>query len=267
VETVTLIMGRSTRSDDYQDVPRPIAALADEYPPNFYDPPHSHKRSQLVYAISGVLVVTTRDATFVVPPQRALWLPSGVVHEARSRGHVSLRTLYLDDGAVSVLPRTCMTIEVSSLLRELIVEATRIPIEYDYDSRDGRVRALIVDEIRSARTAPLHVPMPTHPQLVRVCHAILKDPAQNDVLDDWAVAAGMCRRTFTRIFRSETGVTFATWRQNVRLVEAMSRLSTGQSVTAVAFDVGYSSPSAFTAMFRRAFGVPPTQYFDAAAPH
>jgi AraC-like DNA-binding protein len=261
-------MGRSTRGDDYQDVPRPVAALADEYPPNFYDPPHSHKRSQLVYAIDGVLVVTTREATYVVPPQRALWVPAGVVHEARTRGHVSLRTLYLDDAAATGLPLTCMTIEVSSLLRELIVEATRIPIEYDYDSRDGRVMTLIVDEIRGARTAPLHVPMPKHPQLVRVCHAILKDPAQNDVLDDWAVAASMCRRTFTRIFRHETGITFATWRQNVRLVEAMSRLSTGQSVTAVAFDVGYSSPSAFTAMFRRAFGVPPTQFFvDAAPPH
>jgi AraC-like DNA-binding protein len=77
----------------------------------------------------------------------------------------------------------------------------------------------------------------------------------------------MSRRTFTRIFRSETGVTFATWRQNVRLIEAMSRLSTGQSVTAVALDVGYNSPSAFTAMFRRAFGVPPRQYFDTGEPH
>ena len=114
---------------------------------------------------------------------------------------------------------------------------------------------------------PLHVPMPSHAQLVRICHAILKDPAQNDVLDDWAVAAGMSRRTFTRLFRSETGVTFATWRQNVRLIEAMSRLSTGQSVTAVALDVGYNSPSAFTAMFRRAFGVPPRQYFDTGEPH
>ena len=124
---------------------------------------------------------------------------------------------------------------------------------------------LIIDEIRGARTMPLHVPMPRHPQLVRVCHAILNDPAQNDVLDDWAVAAGMCRRTFTRMFRRETDVTFATWRQNVRLMEAMSRLATGQSVTAVAYDVGYSSPSAFTAMFRRAFGVPPSQYFVSAA--
>jgi AraC-like DNA-binding protein len=260
-------MGRSTRGDDYQDVPRPVAALADEYPPNSYDPPHCHKRGQLVYAISGVLVCTTRAATFVVPPQRALWVPAGVIHEARTRGHVSLRTLYLDDSVGSELPRSCMAIEVSSMLRELIVEATRIPVEYDVDSRDGRVMALIVDEILAARTAPLHVPMPSHAKLVRICHAILKDPAQNDVLDDWAVAAGMSRRTFTRVFRNETGVTFATWRQNVRLIEAMTRLSTGQSVTAVAFDVGYSSPSAFTAMFRRAFGVPPTQYFEGPRPH
>lgn len=260
-------MARSTRGDDYQDVPRPVAALADEYPSNSYDPPHSHKRGQLVYAISGVLVLSTRDATYVVPPQRAVWVPSRVVHEARTRGRVSLRTLYLDDSVCQELPRNCMTIEVSSLLRELIVEATRIPVEYEIDSRDGRVMALIVEEIRHARTAPLQVPMPGHAQLLKVCRAILKDPAQNDVLDDWAEAAGMCRRTFTRLFRRETGVTFATWRQNVRLMEAMSRLANGQSVTAVACDVGYSSPSAFTAMFRRAFGVPPTHYCPDPASH
>jgi AraC-like DNA-binding protein len=260
-------MGRSTRGDDYQDVPRPVAALADEYPPNSYDPPHCHKRGQLIHAISGVLVCTTREATFVVPPQRGLWVPSGVVHDARTRGHVSLRSLYLDDAASLGLPRVARTIEVSSLLRELIVEATRIPVEYDCDSRDGRVMNLIVDEVRAAPTAALQVPMPRHAQLLRVCQAILRDPAQNDVLDDWSDAAGMGRRTFTRVFRRETGITFATWRQNVRLMEAMARLATGHSVTTVAFDVGYSSPSAFTAMFRRAFGVPPTQYLHDSAPH
>ena len=260
-------MGRSTRGDDYQDVPRPVAALADEYPPNFYDPPHSHKRGQLIYAISGVLVCTTRDATYVVPPQRALWVPSGVVHAAYTRGHVSLRSLYLDDSVCASMPQACKTIEVSPLLRELIVEATRFPVEYDVDSRDGRIMTLIIDEICSMRTTPLSVPMPKHPQLVRICHAILKDPAQNDVLSDWADSAGMGRRTFTRVFRRETGITFATWRQNVRLIEAMSFLATGHSITTVAFEVGYSSPSAFTAMFRRAFGVPPTRYLVDTVAH
>jgi hypothetical protein len=116
-------MGRSTRGDDYQDVPRPVAALAGEYPPNSFDPPHSHKRGQLIYAISGVLVCSTSDATYVVPPQRAVG-PSGVVHEARTRGHVS-RTLYLDD----LLARRCRDPHrsVSSLLRELIVERRAFP--------------------------------------------------------------------------------------------------------------------------------------------
>jgi AraC-like DNA-binding protein len=258
---------RSTRGADYQDVPRPVAALAAEYPPGWYDPPHSHKRGQLIYAISGVLACTTSGGAFVVPPHRALWVPAGVVHDARTRGHVSLRSLYVDSSVGTKLPNACLTLEVSPLLRELIVEATRIPVEYDDESRDGRVMALLVDEIRAAPSARLSVPMPRHRQLARVCEAILANPAKDDVLDDWARAAGMCRRTFTRAFRAETGVTFATWRQNVRLMEALSRLSTGLPVTTVAIDVGYSSASAFTVMFRRAFGVPPTQYFETPPVH
>jgi AraC-like DNA-binding protein len=144
----------------------------------------------------------------------------------------------------------------------LIVEATRMPIEYDEQGREGRIMRLIIDEIMASEAVPLHVPMPQHPRLARICSAVLADPAQNDALDDWADVAAMGRRTFTRAFRRETGMSFATWRQNVRLIEAMSRLAIGQSVTRVAFDVGYSSPSAFTAMFRRTFGVAPTHYMS-----
>ena len=72
----------------------------------------------------------------------------------------------------------------------------------------------------------------------------------------------MGRRTFTRAFRRETGLSFAVWRQNVRLMEALSLMASGQSVTSVAYDVGYNSPSAFTAMFRRVFGVAPTAYLS-----
>jgi AraC-like DNA-binding protein len=255
-------MPRSTRGIDYQDVPRPVAALADDYPPGHIDPPHSHTRGQLIYSTTGVMTVTTEQASFVVPPQRAVWVPSGVTHEAYCRGAVACRTLYIDETAIAGLPSATRVIEVSNLLRELIVEATHMPIEYEEAGRDGRVMALILDELVSSQAAPLHVPMPQHPRLVRICQIILQDPAQNDVLDDWADAAGMGRRTFTRAFRKETGMSFAAWRQNVRLMEALSRLATGESVTRVAFDVGYNSPSAFTAMFRRTFGVAPTHYLS-----
>jgi len=255
-------MDRSTKGADYQHVPRPVAALADEYPPGFHDPRHSHERAQLIYASAGVMLVTTDQASFIVPPQRAVWVPAGVEHETYVRSRLSLRTLYLSHEASVGLPAVCRVIEISDLLRELIVEAAKIPVEYDVNGRDGRVMDLILAELHAMRHAPLQVPMPRNVRLIRVCTAILRDPAQNDALDDWAEASGMGRRTFTRTFRRETNISFATWRQNVRLMEALSRLALGQSVTDVAFTVGYSSSSAFTAMFRRTFGVPPTRYLS-----
>ncbi len=255
---------RSTRSIDYQDVPRPMAAMADDYPPGFVDPRHSHRRAQLIYATTGVMSVSTRDRGFVVPPQRALWLPGGVEHEVLCRGQVSLRTLYVDRKASLRLPTIPRVIEISPLLRELILEAVRMPVEYDLNGRDGRVMSLIMDEIESMAIAPLSVPMPQERQLVRICHSILENPAEHLTLASWAKAAGMSRRTFTRLFRRETEMSFAEWRQHVRLLEALSRLAVGHAVTTVAFDVGYSSSSAFTAMFRRAFGTTPTDYVDRA---
>jgi AraC-like DNA-binding protein len=254
---------RSTRGADYQDVPRAVSALADDYPSGFVDPRHRHRRAQLLYATTGVMIVTTDAASFVVPPQRAVWVPGGIEHEARCRGPVACRTLYFDTDAITGLPAACQVIEVSDLLRELIVEATRLPVEYDEAGREGRIMALIVDEIIASRSVPLHVPMPRSERLTRICLAVLADPAGKDVLDDWADAAAMGRRTFTRAFRSETGMSFAVWRQNVRLIEALSMLACGAPVTRVSFDVGYNSPSAFTATFRRAFGASPTHYLAA----
>jgi AraC-like DNA-binding protein len=123
---------------------------------------------------------------------------------------------------------------------------------------------LILDEITATPAAPLHVPMPNDARLMRVCKAILADPANAKTLDDWARGVNMGRRTFTRLFRHETQMSFAAWRQHVRLIEALARLAPGTRVTSVAFDIGYNSPSAFTAMFRRTFGVSPSHYFEGA---
>lgn len=253
---------RSTRGADYQNVPRPISALADDYPSGHVDPRHSHRRAQLIYATTGVMIVATEALSFVVPPQRAVWVPGGAEHEVRCRGAVACRTLYIDTDVIAGLPRACRVMEVSDLLRELIVAATRMPVEYAEGGREGRIMALIVDEIITSRSVPLHVPMPRSDRLSKICLAVLADPAGKDALDDWAEAAAMGRRTFTRAFRSETGMSFAAWRQNVRLIEALSMLACGEPVTQVSFEVGYNSPSAFTATFRRAFGASPTHYLS-----
>lgn len=244
--------------------PRPVIALADEYPAGFVDPRHAHRQAQLLYGLAGVMSVVTDQGSFVVPPLRALWLPAGAEHEVSCRGAVSLRTLYFDPGICAALPKRCAVIEISDLLKALIVEVTKFEAEYDVEGREGRIISLLLDEIVAMPGAPLHAPMPKNERLARVCRAILADPAHGGDLDDWAELAGMGRRTLTRLFRADTGMSLAMWRQQVRLLEALSLLASGRPVTMVAYDVGYDSPSAFTASFHRTFGAPPSQYFHKA---
>lgn len=253
-------MQRSKKGIDYQYVPRPIAVLTDEYPSGFHDPLHSHPRAQLVYAISGVTILTTQNASYVALPQRAIWVPAGVEHEVFCRGRVQIRTLYISPEAAPDLPQSCHVFEVSNLLRELIIAAAELPIEYALEGTEAHIMALILDMIRAAPRIPLFVPMPVNKRLAHVCSMILADPAQDTALDEWADAAAMGRRTFTRTFRRETGMSFETWRRQVRLIDALSRIATGHSVASAALDVGYNSPSAFAAVFRRTFGAPPTHY-------
>ncbi len=92
------------------------------------------------------------------------------------------------------------------------------------------------------------------------CHAFLEAPRANDTIDRWADALAMNRRSFTRLFRRETGMSFADWRQQACLAVALPRLAEGVPVTAIALDLGYDSPAGFSTMFKRVLGVSPSRY-------
>lgn len=246
-------------SVDILHTARPVMALQDEYPAGYVDPMHSHDHIQILYASAGVMSVRTPETSFVIPPQRAVWLPAGMRHEVACRGPVSLRTLYLPREHVSH-DADCRVFEVSNLLKALILEVVDFPPLYEVTMREARIISLLLGEIARMPDAPYQVSMPGDARLLRVCNAILADPADPRDIDDWAAVAAMGRRTFTRAFKQETGMGLAMWRQQVRLMEALSMLAAGASITQVTYDVGYDSPSGFAAMFRRAFGVPPSQY-------
>lgn len=250
---------KSIHAKDYQDIPRAVAAMMRDYQPRSGGRPHAHRRGQLLHAVSGTMLVLADRGSWILPPHRALWIPPNIEHEVHCRDHVALRTVYIDPAACAAIGDRCKVLTVSSLLTELLIEAMRVPLEYDVDGRDGRLMQLLLDEIGRMDSLPLDVPMPQCPAFRDLCRDILNaldDPA---TLDDCAAAVGMTRRTFTRRFRQETGISFLQWRVQVRLREAIARLNDGQPVTTVAFDVGYDSPSAFTAAFRRHFNLLPSQ--------
>jgi AraC-like DNA-binding protein len=259
------IPGRSIDSADFQEVPRPVAAMAKDYPPGWVQPWHRHRRAQLLYASHGVMNVSTPLGTWVVPADRALWIPGGIEHEILMSGRVHMRTLYVEPDAAPGLPDRCCAVSVSGLLRELILRAVAMPVDYDEAGPDGRVARLILDELRVLPTLPLHLPSPRDPRLVRLCAAITAAPADGRTLAQWAREVGASPRTLARLFVAETGLTFGDWRARARLLAALPRLAAGEKVTSIALDLGYDSPSAFISMFKRALGSTPSSYFANSA--
>jgi len=256
---------RSTDPLDYQRVPRAVAAMPKDFAAGGTIAPHSHERAQLIYATAGTMRVSTRDDMWVVPPQRALWMPPGVGHSIAMASDVTMRTLYLREDAAAFMPPTCRVLSVSPLLRELIVRATELPVQYDESGPAGHVIALILAELHGLRSLPLQLPMPRDLRLRRLCQSLLDAPGDQRPLEDWATTINTSARTLARRFQSETGLSFGAWRQQARVLEAMGRLANGAPVTQVALDLGYESVSAFSAMFRRASGSSPSAWRSPSA--
>lgn len=248
--------------DDLDAIPRPVVGLATDYLPGHEIAPHRHRRVQLVHAASGVMTVTTEHGAWVVPPGRAVWVPPGVEHRIRAQGNLAMRTVYIAAGAAPPLGDDCCVVNVSPLLRELILAAMAMPRLYALAGPEARMVTVLLDQLRAVDIAPLHLPLPEDRRLRRVTEGLLADPGDGRRLDDWAAAAGASGRTLARLFLRETGMTFGQWRQQARLLEALRRMALGQSVLAVALDLGYESASAFIVMFRRALGTTPGRYFD-----
>ncbi|WP_208453529.1 AraC family transcriptional regulator [Burkholderia gladioli] len=244
-----------------------VAAMAKDYPDNAIIPCHAHRRSQLVFASTGVMTVTTRRGTWVVPPQRALWMPAGVEHEIRASGVLHMRTLYFEPGTdiERTLARDCSVIEVSPLIRELILRATSFDGEPARQARLERLVAVLLDEVQNISVLSLHLPVPSDPRLARICERLIADPAIDLTLEAWGRNVGASTRTLTRQFLADTGMTFTQWRQRARILASLPRLARGETIISVALGLGYDSPSAFGAMFKRTLGATPASYFQGSS--
>ena len=239
----------------------PVLALGRVYPAGFRVPRHSHNRAQLWFARKGVVLVSTDDGRWMIPPGHALVIPSGVEHFTEMISTVHMHSIYVDDAiAGRGRPRV---VEVTPLAQNLIGELVDVDTHPVSGRRMTLVMELLLDEFSRFPERPLGLPFPADNRLARLCRRFLKAPSASVSIDDWAGEAGMSRRSFTRLFRDETGVSFVTWRQQACLFASLPRLADGEPVTNVALDAGYENLAAFTTMFRRMLGRPPSAYFRA----
>lgn len=221
--------------------------------------PHAYRQHQLIYAVKGTLAVEIDAEVWLLTPRRGLWIPARTAHSLDVRSDVSLCRILVDPLArAPAFPHAARAAVLSSLLRELLLRTVVLPPGCSADHRAVLILALILEETTWAADTPL--PMPRDARLRRVCDAIVADPADRRSLEQWAAHGALSTRTLARLFHAELGISYRYWRQLAVAASALPRLEAGEPVTKVAFDLGYESAGAFSAMFRRIMRTCPSQY-------
>jgi len=218
---------------------------------------HVHEDHQLAWAASGVLTVLTEGATWVLPPTRALWIPATLPHETGAATSATMRSVYIPAGLSPVTWTVPTPVAASPLLAELIGYLSGSLSQ----TRRAHAEALLADLLQPAPVTTLDVPFPAGPLAAEVAEGLRANPADQRTLADWGRAVGASERTLARAFTAQTRMTFGRWRTLLRLQAALPLLAAGEPVGRVARRVGYETPSAFVAAFRRETGLTPAAYF------
>jgi AraC-like DNA-binding protein len=224
---------------------------------------HAHETGQLFALSAGLQVIETPTGRWVQPPGWIGWIAPRCAHAAQSFGATAGWSLHIDALTAAALPREPHVFAVTPLVKELVGRLVSLDAsDALLEPRRARLVGVLVDELATGERPSLHLPMPQDKRLVAMAAGLADDPALADGIDEWADRIGMARRTLTRRFAAETGLSFAQWRQQARLLKAVELLSLKEPVTAVALTVGYSSVSAFIEAFRKHFGRTPARFFD-----
>lgn len=227
---------------------------------DFHVRPHWHERAQLLYASHGVMRISTQRRLWIVPPTRVLWIPAQVVHEIRMSSTVDMRSLYLDASLTRNMPAGCAVLEVTPLMRELMLRVSETAAPRQGGPEHDVLSAALLLELGRLPAGGFELPLPASDDLRDLCADLLAEPTLAATPACAAARLGVSDRTLYRRFLRETGLSFRRWTEQARLLEAVRRLAEGVPVTTVALDLGYQSPSAFSAMFHRHMGMPPRQW-------
>jgi len=222
---------------------------------------HTHEDHQLAWAASGVLTVLTGEATWVLPPTRALWIPAGLPHETASDGRATMRSLYIRPGLSPVTwteTQKPTPVAASPLLAELIgyLGEPGLPAGHR-----AHAEVLLADLLTPVPVTTIQVRLPAGQPARQVAEALRANPADQRTLREWGRHVGASERTLARAFATGAGVPFGHWRALLRLQAALPMLAAGEPVSLVAGRVGYDTPSAFVAAFRRETGQTPGSFF------
>jgi AraC-like DNA-binding protein len=229
---------------------------------------HMHREAQLVYAARGTMQVTTPKGRWLVPPDRAVWVPALSEHAIDVLADIDMRTLYFDLAWLAREDRSAsldaeFVVRVSPLLHQAILAL--------FDGRNDPDRTallikLVMLELHQAEDSATFIPLPREPRCRRAADIVLGDPTGAHEIEALAREVGTSARTLSRLFASETQLSFKSWCQRARIAAAIEKLSVDAnlSIKQLAADLGYASVPAFSHAFRQVTGKTPTEFAEKA---
>ncbi|BDI04667.1 AraC family transcriptional regulator [Sphaerotilus microaerophilus] len=244
----------------YRDaLPAPIVFRAEQMPAQATYPTHRHAWGEFVYAFSGVMEVELAEEHYLAPPQFGIWLPPGVEHRGLNRRETLFSSLYVSAELCAALPVTTCALAVSPLARAVLEHLRAEPPALPHSPDAQRLLQVLVDQLAHARCVGSYLPRSDDPVLGALLQALQAHPGDSRALAKLAAQHHSTERTLSRRCQRDLGMTFAEWRQRLRVVAALPRLEAGEKVETIALDLGYASASAFIAMFHRMTGVTPDE--------
>jgi len=247
---------------DLTSLPREVFVRQQFMPAKHFFPAHKHNWHQLLYATSGVLTVDVIGEKLFIPPENAVWLPCGCQHSVSTEYGAELKSLYIDE-KYQLLPNDkSVVLEISPMLKALIVEISTFEIEYSLSGYESDVIALVLKTLPRLKHIIDHLPWPSSVELLNICNQLYNQPGVKRTIQMLAESLAMSKRTFERKFHKETGMTLQAWSLRLRFLKAIELLTAGHSITNIALDLGYSSASPFIYMFRNISGMTPGDYIN-----
>lgn len=217
---------------------------------------HAHPVDELLWNGRGASTATVGRRTWTITTTHGLWMPAGTRHRGAAPRGTWYRSTLFGVPPSTPLPAGPVAVEITPLLRELLGRLD----EPDLAAASRAITETMVLDVLEPSPTALAVSTPGSTLLAPIVAALDADPADPRGLQEWADELGVHTRTLTRAMRRETGVGFARWLTAWRAHRAVLLLARGESVDDVAATVGYSSPSAFCAAFRRVTGTTPGRF-------
>ncbi|MBC3479190.1 helix-turn-helix transcriptional regulator [Pseudomonas sp. SWRI59] len=244
----------------FDRLPAPVYLRHDEFGADTHSAPHRHAWGQLNYAAHGVMHLDVEGQRFLSPPHYAVWVPPGIEHGCYNPQAIVYRSLYLDRSLCAGLPQQPCSLVISDILKAILGDFARRDLNVAQDERDQRLVQVLLDQLLLAPTQTCYLPFARSEGLGQVLDGLSRAPGDNRPLADWARQVHVSERTLARQFIRELGIGFGEWRLRLRFLRAIEMLEAGLPIQAIAFDLGYSSASAFIAMFQRQANCTPEQY-------